>query len=127
MPSPTDSERRQQRDAALRTQDEQIADALHQALVSGELRSAESWGKPLAELEGWAQTPVEFRLPFKVLKNAGIAPPEVDLFHRRASMRATLEQTPAGTAAHRELCRQLSELEQVIALRLESMRASGSI
>ena len=46
MPSPTDSERRKARDAALRTQDEVIADHLAQALRSGELASAPSYGKP---------------------------------------------------------------------------------
>ena len=38
------------------------------------------------EAEGWHETPTEFRLPFKILKNAGVAPPEIDLFHRRAAL-----------------------------------------
>ena len=37
MPSPTDSERRKARDAALRTQDEVIGEHLKEALRSGEL------------------------------------------------------------------------------------------
>jgi len=126
MPHPTDSERRKKRDASLRSLDEAIADHLAESWRSGELQSAESFGKPLAELEGWAQTPMEFRLPFKILKNAGVPPPEVELFHKRAALRAELEAA-AGEEQRRAIQRQLSELEQALALRLEGMRASGSL
>lgn len=124
--SAPDSERRKARDQALRSQDEAIAEHLAQALRSGELQSAPSYGKPMPEMEGWAETPVEFRLPFKILKNAGVAPPELDLFHRRAALRG---QVAACTDEPQRLVlqRQLSELEQLIALRLEAMRASGSL
>jgi hypothetical protein len=47
MTRPTDSHARQQRDAALRTLDEAIADHLAQAQRSGELQGAPSYGKPL--------------------------------------------------------------------------------
>jgi len=126
MPSPTDSERRKARDAALRTQDEVIADHLAQALRSGELASAPSYGKPMPEAEGWHETPLEFRLPFKILKNAGVVPPEVELFHQRAA----LQQELACCSGERErvaLRQRLSELEQAIALRLEGMRSSGKL
>ena len=126
MPSPTDSERRKARDAALRTQDELIAEHLSEALRSGELQSAPSFGKPLAKDEGWDETPVEFQLPFKILKNAGVIPPEIELFHKRAALRRELEactSEPERTA----LRQRLSEVEQGIALRLESMRASGRL
>lgn len=109
----------------LREQDDAIAEHLAAAMRSGELQSAESYGKPLAEAEGWAQTPPEFRLPFKVLKNAGVPPPELELFQRRAALREQLEAAPE---AERDALRQrLSELEQLIALRLEGMRASGRL
>ena len=126
MPSPTDSERRRARDAALRTQDELIAEHLAEALRTGELRSAPSFGKPLAKDEGWDETPVEFQLPFKILKNAGVIPPEVELFHKRAALRRELAECASepGRAALRQ---RLSELEQVIALRLEAMRTSGRL
>ena len=77
MSKPSDSDRRKARDAALRSQDQAIADHLAQALRTGELRSAPSFGKPMPEAEGWHETPSEFRLPFKILKNAGVVPPEV--------------------------------------------------
>lgn len=126
MTRPSDSERRKARDRSLRTQDEAIAEHLAEALRSGELRSAESFGKPMREAEGWAETPVEFRLPFKILKNAGVVPPEVELFHRRAGLRAEL-QACADEPRRRALQQQLVELEQAIALRLESLRARGQL
>lgn len=126
MSRPPDSPARKRRDAAIRSQDEAIADHLAEALRSGELQSAPSFGKPLAEAEGWAETPTEFRLPFKILKNAGVPPPEVELFHRRAALR---EQIVAATtpAERTALVARLAELEQVLALRLEGLRASGRL
>lgn len=126
MTRPPDTPARKRRDAAIRSQDEAIADHLAEALRSGELQSAPSFGKPLAEAEGWAETPMEFRLPFKILKNAGVPPPEVELFHRRAALR---EQIAAATmpAERDALVARLAELEQVLALRLEGLRASGRL
>ncbi|MDR7272977.1 hypothetical protein J2X20_005662 [Pelomonas saccharophila] len=126
MTQPTDSERRKQRDASLHSLDEAIAEHLAESWRSGELQSAESFGKPLAEPEGWAQTPTEFRLPFKILKNAGAPPAEVELFHRRAALRAELAAVTSDDARLR-LQRQLAELEQALALRLEGMRGSGNL
>jgi hypothetical protein len=126
MPSPTDSERRKARDAALRTQDEVIGTHIAEALRSGELRTAPSFGRPMPEAEGWEETPAEFRLPFKILKNAGVMPPEIELFHRRAALRRELAR--AESEEERMTLRQrLSETEQLIALRLERMRITGKL
>lgn len=126
MPSAADADRRKARDAAIRSLDEAIADHLAEATRSGELRNAPSFGKPMAEMEGWNETPVEFRLPFKILKNAGVVPPELELFHRRAELRQQLAEC-AAESQRLVLQQRLSELEQVIALRLESLRAGGRL
>jgi hypothetical protein len=126
MPSAADSERRKARDAAIRSLDEAIADHLAEATRSGELRNAPSFGKPMAEMEGWNETPVEFRLPFKILKDAGVSPPELELFHRRAALRQQLAECSAESQ-RLVLQQRLSELELVIALRLESLRAGGRL
>jgi hypothetical protein len=108
----------------MRTLDEEIARHLQEALDAGELRQASSYGKPMGDMPGWDETPADLRMPFKILKDAGVAPPEIELFHRRARLRAELASAPAG--AEREAVRRaLSELEQVIALRLESLRAGS--
>lgn len=121
-----DSEARKRRDAAIRSQDEEIAEHLAQAQRSGELCSAPSFGKPLAEAEGWSETPTEFRLPFKILKNAGVPPPEIEMFHQRAALREQLAAA-ASDDERRAIAARLSEVEQAIALRLEGMRASGRL
>ena len=126
MPKPPESPQRKQRDAALRTLDETIAEHLAQAWRTGEIQSAESYGKPLKDAEGWAQTPVEFRLPFKILKNADVVPPEVEMFHRRAALREALAAC-VDEDSRRALQQRLSELEQALALRLEGMRSSGRV
>ena len=108
-PSTPISAQRKKRDAAIRSIDERIAEHLEQARASGELQSAESYGKPLVEMAGHAQTPGEFRLPFKILKNAEVPPPEIALFHQRATLRQQLAQ--CATEPERiALMKKLSEL-----------------
>lgn len=106
--------------------EDEIARKLEEAERSGELRSAESYGRPLQEDAGWDQAPPELRMPFKILKNAGVMPPEIELFHERANLRAAVASaaTPDQRAA---LSQKLSELEQKIALRLESLRIHRSL
>ena len=108
------------------TQDEEIARHLREALESGELAAARGFGQPLPQDEGWNATPEALRMPFKILKNAGYVPAEVELFHERAALAAGLERC-ASDAERRELQRKLSELEQKIALRLEALRINGSL
>ena len=106
--------------------DDEIGRKLQEAMVSGELASARNYGKPLEEDEGWAATPEALRMPFKILKGAGYAPPELVLFHERARLRAAVEaQTDA--AERQRLQQTLSELEQALALRLESLRVNASL
>lgn len=124
------SDPEQHRNSLLRAQDDAIAEQLAAALRSGELQSAESYGKPLKPDEGWDQTPLEFRLPFKILKNADMAPPELALFGQRARLRARLREhlaQSADTAERQRLQAELAELEQRLALRLEGLGSSGRL
>lgn len=116
----------QHRNTLLREQDDVIAQHLAASMAAGELQSAAAFGKPLTAAEGWDETPLEFRLPFKILKNADCPPPEVQAFQRRAELREALERCTDSTE-RAALQRQLADLEQALALRLEAMRASGSI
>lgn len=120
------SDSEQHRNSLLHAQDDAIAEQLAAALRSGELQSAESYGKPLKPDEGWDQTPLEFRLPFKILKNADMAPPELALFGQRARLREQLAQS-ADTAERQRLQAKLAELEQRLALRLEGLGSSGRL
>jgi DnaJ-like protein len=108
------------------TQDEEIARHLREALASGELAGTEGFGKPLPEDAGWDATPESLRMPFKILKNAGFVPAEIELFHERAALSASLESCKSEPERV-ELRRRMSDLEQKIALRLEALRINGTL
>jgi hypothetical protein len=110
----------------LRTLEEEIARHLQEALDSGELKAAKGFGRPLPEVSGWDETPEALRMPFKILKDAGVPPPEIELFHERARLRQALEAC-ADESGREALRRQLSELEQKIALRLEALRINARL
>ncbi|MDH4051656.1 MAG: DUF1992 domain-containing protein [Rubrivivax sp.] len=116
-------ERRLQR---LQTLDEQIAAHLRDSAARGKLQSAPSWGRPLPPDEGYEQTPSDLRMPFKILKDAGVVPPEVELMHRIAQ----LQQAAAAClddAERQGLQQRAAELRQHLALRLERLRRTGSL
>lgn len=105
----------------MRTLDEEIARRIQEAADSGELSSARSYGRPLELDAGWEATPEAWRMPMKILKDAGAPPPEIEMFHLRARLRARLART-ADAAERRTAELELAELEQRIALRLEALR-----
>jgi len=109
----------------MRTLDEEIARYLQEAADSGELSRAKGYGKPWAEDPGWEATPEALRMPMKILKDAGVAPPEIELFHERARLRASIEAA-AGPDERLALQTRLNELEQMLALRLEALRIHSS-
>src|SRR5215831_7563423 len=106
------------------TLDERIADHLQASLASGELRAARDWGKPLDFGDGYDETPAELRMPFKVLKNAGVVPHEVTLMRRAAELHARVQAAPDAPGSD-ALRRELADLRQAIALRLEHLRVTG--
>lgn len=107
-----------------RSLDEEIARRLEESRAAGELEQAPSFGKPLAADDGWDETPEALRLPFKILKDAGVTPPEIQLFHQRAALRDRIVRELDGP--EREALRaQLIDLELQIALRLEALRAGA--
>ena len=106
------------------TFDEEIARRIKEALDSGELRQAKGYGKPLPDDPGWDATPAGLRMPMKILKDAGAAPPEVALFHERARLRVLIAAT-VDPNEHQKLQYQLTQLEQQIALRLEILQINS--
>lgn len=108
----------------MRTLDEEIALRIKEAAESGELGIAKGYGKPLEPDAGWNATPEALRMPMKILKDAGVAPPEIALFHERARLKGLVEAATDPNERDR-LRRELVELEQKLALRLESLRLHG--
>ena len=62
----------------------------------------------------------------KVLKDAGVVPPEVELMQRIAGLekRAEIESSPEAAAALR---REAADQRMALQLRLERLRISGSL
>jgi len=114
-----------QRANRLKLQEDHIGRAIAESEQSGELRAARSYGKPLSFGDGYDETPSELRMPMKVLKDAGVVPPEVEAMQRVAALRAAAEQAATPDEAQR-LRQQADELQLAIALRLERLR-SGSL
>lgn len=106
--------------------EDEISRKLAEADETGELRSAPSYGKPLPADDGWNETPEEFRLAFKALKDSGFVPPEIAAFHERARLREAVSQC-VDPSERQRLAAALASLDQTIALRLEGMRANGSL
>ena len=108
------------------TLDELIAQDLAASLATGELQASPSWGKPLPRDDGWDETPVELRLPFKLLKDAGYVPHEVLQLRELAQLKDELAACPDDTRGA-ALQRRIADLQQLVALRLERLRVTGSL
>lgn len=107
----------------LKLLDDHIGEHLRQCEASGELRSAPSYGKPLQLNDGYDDTPAELRMAMKILHDAGVVPPEVELLHRLAALRRDAAAADPDEALR--LRRTASELEQLIALRLERLKGGA--
>ena len=106
--------------------EDDIGRALAESHANGELRSAPSFGKPLNLGDGYDETPLELRMGMKVLKDAGVVPPEVELMQRIARAQADADAAPDAAAA-RPLQQRVAEMRQALALRLEQLRINGTL
>jgi hypothetical protein len=108
------------------TLDEHIAQRLAESATSGELQAAPSWGKPLDFGDGYEQTPVELRMGFKILKDAGVVPHEVMMLREVAELKQQLA-TEGDAARAAGLRQRIADLQQAVALRLEKLAATRSL
>ncbi len=83
-------------------------------------RQVRTPGAPLVVDEAWLRTPAHLRMGYQVLKNAGIPPREVELLQRRAALQEALQQADGERRA--ALARELADLQQDLALRLERLQ-----
>ena len=114
------------REQRLKLMEDHIGAHLRQAEAMGELKSAPSYGKPLDLGDGYDETPAELRMGMKILKDAGVVPPEVEAMREAAELEARI----AGCAdedERRVLQQQLAEKRQAIALRLEALARGGKL
>jgi len=114
------------REQRLKLMEDHIGQHLRQAEAMGELKSARSYGKPLDLGDGYDETPAELRMGMKILKDAGMVPPEVEAMREAAELEARIAAC-TDEGARRVLQRQLADKRQAIALRLEGLARSGKL
>jgi len=78
---------------------------IQEAMERGEFDGLRGKGKPLA-LEDEAPVPPELRIAYKVLKNAGYLPPELELHNEIVRLRDLIE----AVTDERERCARIREL-----------------
>lgn len=114
------------RENALRLVEDHIGRHLAESEKSGELQAAASFGKPLDFGDGYFETPEALRMGFKILKDGGYVPPEVELMQEIEALRRTLEAAPDAADALANQKR-LSEMRQKLAMQMEQLRGSGAL
>lgn len=107
--------------------EEQIAEALRLAQESGELASAKGYGKPLDFGDGYDETPEELRLAFKVLKDSGYVPPEIEMLHELANLRKELEGLDPASAEAERLRARINEMQVKVSLRIEKLSSTKKL
>ncbi len=109
------------RENSLRLVEDHIGKALAESERSGELRDAPSFGKPIHFGDGYEETPQELRMGYKILKDAGVVPPEVELMHAIEALRQRIDGAAPHATSKADVLR-LSELRQQLAIRMERLR-----
>jgi hypothetical protein len=113
------------REQRLKVVEDHIGRAIAESAASGELQSAPSYGKPMNFGDGYDETPAELRMGYKILKDAGIVPPEVELMREIEALRGQLDAMVEGEEA--VLLRQrIVDKRLLLSLRLERLRATGA-
>jgi uncharacterized small protein (DUF1192 family) len=120
---PPAQDKREQR---LKLLDDHIGAHLRESQATGELKAAPSYGKPIGFGDGYDETPAELRMGMKILKDAGVVPPEVEAMREAAELEARIAAC-SDDAERLVLQRQLADKRQAIALRLEGLARGGSL
>lgn len=74
------------------TSDDITGKWIKEAEASGELKRLKGFGKEINLQDDYASTPDELKVAFKVLKNSGYTPPQVNLFKELEGLRLKLAE-----------------------------------
>ena len=119
------SARAEKREQRLKLLEDHIGRSLAESERSGELKTARHWGKPLDLGDGYEQTPLEWRMGYKILKDAGIVPPEVELMREIEALGLQLQNLAEGEEAV-ALRQRIADKRLLLSMRLERLRATGA-
>ncbi|MES2582402.1 MAG: DUF1992 domain-containing protein [Pseudomonadota bacterium] len=109
------------RENGLRLVEDHIGRHLAESEKTGELQAAPSFGKPLDFGDGYFETPEDLRMGYKILKDAGYVPPEVELMQEIEALRRQLEDQPDAPDAPTQRLR-LADMRQKLGMQLEKLR-----
>ena len=98
--------------------DDIIKQWVNKVEATGELRNHPSWGKPLDIDDGYMQTPTELRMAFKILKDAGYVPAEVEMLKELATLKEQLVEA-ANEEARVALRARIAELQHKVSMMME--------
>jgi hypothetical protein len=107
--------------------EERIADALRESEESGELQRAKGYGKPLDFGDGYEETPADLRMGYKVLKDAGAAPLEVEILRDIRALEEQLARMDAASDEAASMRRKIADLRLDVAFRLEALAKRSRI
>ena len=97
---------------------DQIAERkIAEAIERGELNDLPGAGKPL-ELDDDANVPEDLRVAYRILKNAGFVPPEVDSLREIGQLERLVEATRGDDSAKAKLLRKIALLRAAAEARL---------
>ena len=100
--------------------DDIVSQWMKRTEAEGGLKSHPGFGKPMDFDDGFLETPEDLRLGYKILKNAGYVPAEVEMMQQVASLRLQADQAPNADERARVL-EQVNFLQLKIALALEAL------
>ncbi len=103
--------------------DDIIGGWIRQAERSGELKQLPGFGKPLT-LDDDKHIPAQYRMMYRILKNAGLQPAEVQQINEIADLKAQLAATD-DAAARSRIEKSLRENESKLKIALEKFRIRG--
>jgi hypothetical protein len=86
------------------TLDQLAEQRIREAIAKGEFDDLPGTGVPL-QFDDDPLVPEDWRLAYRILKNSGFAPPEVDGLRQIAELERWLEQSPGGEDRQRALTR----------------------
>lgn len=100
--------------------DEIVGGWVRDAEKSGEVKKLPGYGKPL-HLDEDTGVPPKYRMAFRILKNAGYTPPEVEMIQRVAKLKADIE-IESDELRRASLQTELSELQQKLDVALDKFK-----
>ena len=103
--------------------DDIIKGWVRDAEKSGEVKKLPGYGKPL-NLDEDRHVPPKYRMAFRVLKNSGYTPPEVEMIQRVAALRTEIE-SEANPSKRDSLQLELQETQRRLDIALEKFKSGA--